>query len=209
MGNGTTPLRCCKCRYPINNQRVGVNTTISCERCGTSIRVFSFPALYHSEHQEVAKEVDNEDDASCFFHDTKKAVDSCGKCGRFICSICDMNIGSSHFCPECVASGRSKKKGDLLKMEAPLHDNIALLIALLGCVFGLMYFGFILGPIALFLVLRNWNKLDTIVPRMKWRFIIATFVALTAIGISGAVTYGAYELIKNAVDAIPKDILHE
>lgn len=68
-------------------------------------------------------------DASCFFHAGKKAAVACETCGRFLCSLCDLEFGGRHICPPCLAAGR--KKGTLGKYDhfRLSWSGVALLIA--------------------------------------------------------------------------------
>ena len=35
---------------------------------------------------------------------------ACDNCGRFLCSLCDVDIGAGHQCPACLESGKRKRK---------------------------------------------------------------------------------------------------
>ena len=37
-----------------------------------------------------------------------KAVIACESCGRFLCTLCDLEFGGRHICPNCLSAGRKK-----------------------------------------------------------------------------------------------------
>jgi hypothetical protein len=86
-------------------------------------------------------------EAICFFHPTKKAVVPCDRCGRFLCALCDLPMGSAHFCPPCLEAGSRGGAVDQLETRRTRHDTIAWYILLLG----ILTCGFAMpltGPIA-------------------------------------------------------------
>ncbi len=68
---------------------------VPCRHCGRFIQAEVFPALIRPPEVHSG-EVLLEKEASCFFHDNKKAALSCGICGRFICSLCDIEFDGRH-----------------------------------------------------------------------------------------------------------------
>ena len=51
-----------------------------------------------------------EGEAVCFFHPSNRAALACDSCGRFVCSICDLPVGTRHLCPVCLSKGLGKEK---------------------------------------------------------------------------------------------------
>jgi hypothetical protein len=51
-----------------------------------------------------------EGEAVCFFHPQNSARLACDVCGRFVCSICDLLVGSRHLCPVCLSKGLGNDK---------------------------------------------------------------------------------------------------
>lgn len=90
---------------------------MACPACATDVRVVVFPALFRDVTKPVvAESVMGDGEASCFFHAGKKAVHPCSGCGRFLCSLCDLEIGGDHLCANCVESGR--RKGTINQIES-------------------------------------------------------------------------------------------
>jgi hypothetical protein len=121
-----------------------------------------------------------EGEASCFHHAGKRAATACSQCGRFLCALCAVDLNGVSFCPSCVESGASQKKIRNLENRRTLWDSIALGAAAGPIVFAIpmIYFWFLTGPLALFVGIRYWNAPSSIVPRNKWRFILAIVLSL-------------------------------
>ena len=57
-----------------------------------------------------------------------------------------------------------------------LYDSIALGAAVLPL--SIFYIAFLTGPVTFFLALRFWNRPTSLVPRGKWRLVVALLVSL-------------------------------
>jgi hypothetical protein len=151
---------------------------VHCPHCQRFIQAEVFPALIrpavvHSGEERLEKE------ASCFFHDNKKAAISCGACGRFICSLCDIEFDGRHLCPSCLSSGHKKHKFKNMENRRVLYDNIALSLAILPNIF--FFITFLTAPAVFYFVIRYWKAPSSIIPRTKIRFIFAACLAFLQI----------------------------
>jgi hypothetical protein len=45
---------------------------------------------------------------ACSAHPGNAAVTGCGRCGLFICTLCEMNVGSGSYCPACFERIRAE-----------------------------------------------------------------------------------------------------
>lgn len=61
---------------------------------------------------------------ACATHPGNAAVTSCGRCGLFICSLCEMNVGSGAFCPACF--DRVRAEGTLPDVTTHHRDYASL-----------------------------------------------------------------------------------
>src|SRR5579863_8345909 len=80
-----------------------------CHVCGHEISALPYPACFVAG--QVITQADlrrEEEDASCFYHESKRAVHSCSQCGKFVCALCSAQIGEKILCPSCVVSGEKK-----------------------------------------------------------------------------------------------------
>ena len=169
---------------------------VSCPSCEATLRMRVFPALTRPETAAVAAPVIAEGESSCFYHPHKRAVVSCERCGRFLCALCDIEVGDKHRCPGCL-SRRSGVWPELEKSRT-LYDGIALALATFPIL--LWPLTAISAPAALYLTVRYWRTPLSIFPRTKIRFILAFLIA-------GAQVVGwcylAYIIYRNATTVRP------
>jgi hypothetical protein len=117
-----------------------------------------------------------DEQASCFYHSHKKAVVSCASCGRFLCALCDLDFNHQHLFPVCLESANKQKKIRNLENRRVLYDDLALSLAIVPMI--TIYFTLITAPIALFVAIRYWNAPSSIIPRSKFRFVLAILLSL-------------------------------
>jgi hypothetical protein len=146
------------------------------------VRVFAYPALWKgAEAGKPAETILDDAEASCFYHAQKKAVVACSHCGRFLCSLCDVELEGAHYCPPCIESAGKKRRMESLENRRILYDDVALSLAILPMLF--FYFTVLTAPIALYISIRYWNAPSSLIPRSKIRFIIA--ICLSVLQIAG------------------------
>jgi hypothetical protein len=168
-----------------------------CPNCRTPLQVGVFPALFRpAAVGRQAEAVMLEGESSCFYHPQKKAVLPCDACGRFLCALCDCEVGGRHFCPTCLEAGRTKRKIKNLEKRRTLYDSIALSLTILP-VLCFLYPSMIGAPIAIYLSFRHWNTPLSIVPRSKIRYIFALLFAI--VEIVGWVTFFYYLAIQRGL----------
>lgn len=169
-------LVCPKCRIPLPGELFNSPGMSNCYNCDTPLQIHAFPALFRKLMPGSGGEnLMQEGEATCFYHPQKKAVIPCGACGRFLCGLCDMDLGDRHMCPQCASSGAKKGKVKDLQNRRELYDSVALLIALAPIL--VFYLTFITAPISLYYSIKYWNTPISVVPRTKIRFVIAIIVA--------------------------------
>jgi hypothetical protein len=174
----TYSIPCTKCNKPIPYQLYNTSELVDCPSCSVPLQVEVFPALLKErEKGQSGENIIIENESSCFYHPKKRAVVPCAECGRFLCSLCDIEFNERHLCPQCIEVGKSKRKMKNLETNRVLYDNIALTLAILP-IFLFVWPTIITAPISLFVAIRYWRSPLSIIPRTKVRFIMA-------IGISG------------------------
>ncbi len=162
-------LLCHHCRTAVPEGLFNQPEALPCPRCQTLLLVRVFPAFFRAPATgQAAEAVTSAEDASCFYHPRKKAVVPCADCGRFLCALCDLEIGRRHLCPACAVGGGPGAGGHQPGPGQPglpvgrieprriLHDNVALSLAVLPLV--LWPFTLFTAPVALYLALRYWNE---------------------------------------------------
>ncbi|MFH2047667.1 MAG: hypothetical protein ABIK92_21275 [Pseudomonadota bacterium] len=175
-------ITCSKCQNPIDANRINTNNYLPCPHCNTKLRADVFPAYTRKAPEaEAGQTLIIDDDASCFYHPSKKAVIPCSSCGRFLCSLCDVEMNGEHICFSCITN--KKTKGELKDLEThrTLYDSIAIKMAILPLLF-LFWITIITAPITIYIVIRYWKKPSSIIERSKIRLIAAFIIATIQIG---------------------------
>jgi hypothetical protein len=166
MARGVT---CPKCSEPLDERGLNRTDLNPCGGCGTPIAVQVFPAQFQRSRIDRGDQVIAEESA-CFYHPKKKAVRVCDACGRFICSLCEMELSSAIYCPGCIEAGRSKGTLEPLLNQRKRHDVIAFHTAFLPLVIpAFWFFTLFTAPAAVYLALKHWKDRDSLVETGRWR----------------------------------------
>ena len=147
-----------------------------CPSCQTSIQVHLFPAFTNERPTAATESTLIEGEASCFYHPHKKALLACEGCGRFVCALCDVEIGGVHRCPRCLEAGKRKQVLQTLELQHVRYDRIAFALTTISLL--LWPITIITAPAALFLVIRFWNRRSKILPGSRFVFILAGLIAI-------------------------------
>ncbi len=113
------------------------------------------------------------DQATCFFHPDKAFQACCHRCGRFVCGLCDLQLGAEHVCPTCFERGRAGSGTGTGKAEwryrDVLYDSIAGTIGWAWIIFWPTIVAAI--PAVIFLHVRYRSAPRSyLIPRSGWRF---------------------------------------
>ena len=181
-----TPLPVCtKCHSPLAVEALTAPGFTVCPSCGAEAHVEIFPALFlPPKRGEAGEAIMLDGESSCFYHPQKRATVPCDSCGRFLCALCDVDLGGEHLCPGCLESGRKKGKITTLENRRTLYDDAALSVAVLPLVLIFtVIFTFITAPLAIFLAIRSLKAPGSILPRTRVRAWLALVIAgLTLVG---------------------------
>ena len=143
-----------------------------CPFCNRRLQIRLWPAVLQNSNAAVAMA----DQATCFFHPDKAFQACCQRCGRFVCALCDLQLGAEHVCPACFERGRAGSGEDSAKAEwrhrDVLYDSIALSI---GWGWILFYPTIVVAlPMVIFLHVKHHNApRQYLIPRSGWRFWLA------------------------------------
>ena len=169
-------IKCPNCSSVLGKTFVNRMKTVICPSCKTGLRLDVFPAMFRKDEDSGRGErLGSDQEAGCFFHPEKKAEVTCAACGRFICSLCNLEFNGEHLCPLCLEKGRTKRKMARLETQRTCYDSIALYVA----VYPLLIFWIttISAPIAIFISIRYWKAPGSIIRRTKIRYIAAIAIA--------------------------------
>ncbi len=177
-------LRCMRCKTSLPWEVFDTPDWTSCPVCRSVFRALGFPAAFRSLNGEAgASSLLPEGASSCFYHLQKVAVLPCDSCGRFLCSLCDVELSGQHLCPGCVAAGRKKGKLTQLENHRFRYDKIALGLAVLPVLLvATMWFTIFTAPAAIFVALRYWKAPSSLLAHTKVRFVVAILIAVAQIG---------------------------
>jgi hypothetical protein len=178
-------LACPECGFELKPYLLESPDYRPCQVCGHEISALAYPACFVAG--QVITQADlrrEEEDASCFYHESKRAVHSCSQCGKFVCALCSAQIGDAVLCPGCVVAGEKKGAGNMtaerLERGRSLYDSMALIVATLPAL--TISFSIIGGPVAVYLALRYWKRPGSIVRRYQWRKWLALGLGLAETG---------------------------
>jgi len=144
----------------------------NCPYCDKQLQIRVWSVARQNANAAVALS----DQATCFFHPDKAFQACCQRCGRFVCALCDLQLGAEHVCPACFERGRGSSAADAGKAEwrhrDVLYDSIALTVG-----WGwILFWPTIIAAIPTVIVLHiKFRKApgSSLIPRYGWRFWMA------------------------------------
>jgi hypothetical protein len=167
---------CPKCDALLVPDAINAFEAGSCQACGVPLSLTVFPALLRAARKgKQAETLLVEGEAGCFYHASKKAVLTCDMCGRFLCSLCSIDLGGQNLCTACIQAGKRKGALDNLTRHRLLYDEVALALSLLPLL--LWPITVLTAPATFVVIARHWNGPASLVPRSRVRFILAGFFA--------------------------------
>jgi hypothetical protein len=173
-------IACPHCRSILPVSNINTGGLHRCPECLTGVRTDLFNAFNRPLGPASTGElVQVQGQAECFFHPGKKAVAPCAECGRLLCALCDVSFDGHSLCIGCLQTGRSKGRIADLEDSRFLYDSLALYLAFLPmCIF---FLTLITAPATVYVVLRYWNAPNSVLPRIRYRFVLALLIAIAQI----------------------------
>ena len=140
-----------------------------CPSCASRLQIALWPLVRRSNKAAAALS----DQATCFFHPDKSFQACCQRCGRFVCALCDLQLGAEHVCPACFERGRDDSVARAGKAEwryrDVLYDSIAVTIGWGWILFWPTIVAAI--PAVIFLHVKYQKAPRSyLIPRSGWRF---------------------------------------
>jgi hypothetical protein len=147
----------------------------SCPHCDKRVFAYAWRVARQNNHASTAVT----DQATCFFHPEKVFQACCQRCGRFMCALCDLQLGAEHVCPTCFERGREDSGAAKAewRYRDVLYDSIA---ATVGWGWILFWPTIIVAIPAVIFLHVKYRKAPRsyLIPRSNWRFWVA-YVGLT------------------------------
>jgi len=141
----------------------------TCPYCERRLQVRVWPPFRQSTNAASAMP----EQATCFFHPEKAFQACCQRCGRFVCALCDLQLGAEHVCPTCFERGRRDTglHGGKAEWRARdvLYDSIAIT---LGWGWILVWPTVVAALPAVIVLHVKYRKAPSsyLMPRSGWRF---------------------------------------
>ncbi len=174
-------IGCPNCRTFLPVETVNTGQLHACPQCRTLTRADLFNAFHRPQGKGQNGElVQTQGEAECFYHPGKKAVIACSSCGRLLCALCEIPLDGQTMCTTCLQAGRKKQQIRSLDKGRTHYDTIALHLAF----WPMLFFFFptlFTAPAVIFVVLRFWNSTRSIIPRTKFRYVLAFLLACVQI----------------------------
>ena len=165
--------------------------TVTCEVCLRKFEATVFDAPERPREAAVLETVVVAGPAganACANHARNAAVASCARCGLFICSLCDMNVGAGSYCPSCF--DRVRTEGTLKPVATRYRDwaSIARLTAIIGLLF---YFAYpVVGGLARYFSIKGMRQRRE-QGRSRIGMVIVMLIAIAEI-VGGFALYGFF-----------------
>jgi ribosomal protein L37AE/L43A len=140
---------CPRCEALLGDESRRTGSVI-CPSCGKTFEATAFnPPQRRLQIVEVAHS-GPEGANACANHERNTAVTSCQRCGLYICSLCDMNVGSGSYCPSCF--DRVRTEGTLGAATTRFKDygSMARVAAIAGFLFMFMFLGLPFGALTVY-----------------------------------------------------------
>lgn len=173
-------IACPNCRTILPAQISNTGLLHKCPNCLTQLRAELFNAFRRPvDHGQSAEHVQTQGQAECYYHPGKMAVAPCSGCGRLLCALCEIPFDGRTLCTHCLQSGRDNQQLPSVGKNRFLYDNLALALAAWPIiVLPFIFFTIITAPAAIYVVLRYWGSTHSLLPRTKYRFVLALLLAL-------------------------------
>lgn len=178
-------IRCTGCWSWLPTRFFNAGDDVHCPSCRSRLEVCVFRSLFHATGKGLAaQKIDQDGLASCFFHPRKKASIPCDRCGRFLCTLCDVDWGGQHVCPACIEAQLSTPAGESDQaVKKTLYDRIAMGLAVLPLILIItLPLTAITAPVAIYMAIRYWNRIRHPVYTPIWNS-TAILVALATLGV--------------------------
>jgi len=176
------PLACTRCGAPLPQGPAGTAVMTECPVCRAEHEVMVFPALQKARGGgPEAQPVLTAGEAACFYHAEKRAVVPCDACGRFLCALCDVQLGEKHFCPACLEAGRDARQLGPVERGRVRYDQIVWAMLVLP-----LPFCMVVAPVtatgAMGLALWKWRAPGSLVVNTRARLTVAMLLAVVELG---------------------------
>src|SRR3954451_18618415 len=134
--------------------------TVICPDCNKPFEATAFrPPERRLEVVSVAAALTPEGANACANHARNAAVTNCGRCGLFICALCNMDVGPGPYCPSCFDRLRSEDALQPAATHYRDYPSMARVAMIAGLFFSFMYLGIPFAAASLFYAKKGFKQL--------------------------------------------------
>lgn len=152
---------CPRCHARLTADWLRSGTTI-CPDCNKPFEATAFnPQRRQIEIVSVAAALTPDGANECANHARNAAVTSCGRCGLFICALCNMDVGTGPYCPSCFDRLRSENQLQPAATRYRDYSSMARIAMIAGLFFSFMFLGIPFGAASLFYSRKGFKQLRT------------------------------------------------
>jgi uncharacterized paraquat-inducible protein A len=132
--------------------------TITCPDCSKPFEATAFrPVPRRIEIVSVAAALTPDGANACANHARNAAVTSCGRCGLFICALCNMDVGTGPYCPSCFDRLRADDALQPAVMRYRDYASMARVSMIAGLFF--IFIGILFGSVSIHYARRGFKQL--------------------------------------------------
>jgi uncharacterized paraquat-inducible protein A len=125
---------------------------------------------------------------ACANHPRNAAVTNCERCGIFICSLCELEVDGTKYCPACFERLAQEGAIHSARTRFRAYGSLAALSAVAGLFLSGAFLGFPLGGLALYYVGKGFRtRRDT--GSTVFGLVLVTIIALAAISCSALMVF--------------------
>ncbi len=148
---------CRHCRKPLPAEATGAPALMPCPACGTKQLIRAYPAAaVPAGTQTVPDATRGTEQAGCFNHPGRPAEELCADCGRFICTLCVLELQQRLLCPACLSKCVAPETATAIVRRQPRYDKIAMMLAWLPLFFWPVTL--FTGPATVVIGIRHWKR---------------------------------------------------
>jgi hypothetical protein len=131
----------------------------------------------------------------CANHARNAAVTSCQRCGLFICSLCEMNVGSGSYCPACFSKLHTEGAlGDAARRYRD-YTLLARSAAILGFLLSFVLLGIPFGALTMYYAVKGRKQRLAMGKSGRMPAVLLTLGALEIVAGLGTIGFFIYTIV--------------
>jgi ribosomal protein L37AE/L43A len=146
---------CPRCKKPLELAQAGDGPN-NCVHCGGEFEARVFRPASRSQQVVQLAQGGPEAGTACANHPRNAAVTSCERCGIFICSLCELQVDGSNYCPACFERLAQEGAIPSARVRFRAFHTLAFIASFLGLI-TFPIFGLPLGALGCYYVFKGFR----------------------------------------------------